>query len=76
MVANILKPSAITVVIAAIIAGALPVRARQQPPASRLVLASVTDARGRPLVDVDPDEFVVSESGERCEVVAAYGEAS
>ena len=72
MVANILKPSAITVVNAAIIAGALPVRARQQPPASRLVLASVTDARGRPLVDVDPDEFVVSESGERCEVVAAY----
>jgi hypothetical protein len=72
MVANILKPNAVAIVIAAIIAGALPARARQQPPASRLVLASVTDAQGRPVLDVDTDDFVVSEGGERCEVVAAY----
>ena len=72
MAANILKPSAVALVIVAIIAGALPGRAQQQPPASRLVLASVTDAQGRPVIDVDTDDFVVSEGGERCEVFAAY----
>jgi hypothetical protein len=74
MMANILKRSALTLVMAAlIIAGSLPVRARQQQaPASRLLLASVSDAQGRPIVDLDPDEFVVSEDGQRCEVVASY----
>jgi hypothetical protein len=72
MVTNILKRSAVALVMAAIIAGTLPVRARQQPPASRIVLASVTDAQGRPVLDVDVDDFVVSEGGERCEVVASY----
>jgi hypothetical protein len=64
--------SAVALVTAAIIAGSLPVRARQQTPASRLVLASVSDPQGRPIVDLDPDEFVVSEGGQRCEVVASY----
>ena len=64
--------SAVALVMAAIIAGSLPVRARQQAPASRLLLASVNDAQGRPIVDLDPDEFVISEDGQRCEVVASY----
>ena len=67
-----LKRSTTVLVIAAAIAAFPPVRARQQVPPSRLVLAAVNDARGRPLVDLDPDEFVVSEDGQRCEVVAAY----
>ena len=67
-----LMRSALALIMAAIVAGSLPVRARQQTPASRLVLASVSDAQGRPIVDLDPDEFVVSEGGQRCEVVASY----
>jgi hypothetical protein len=47
--------------------------AGRQTPASRLVLASVTDGQGRPLVDLDADDFVISENGQRCEVVAAFG---
>ena len=67
-----LNQSAIVLAIAVAIPGFLPVWARQQTPATRLVLASVSDAQGRPIVDLDPDEFVVSEGGQRCEVVAAY----
>ena len=72
MAANILKPSAVALVIAAVIAGALPVRAKQQPAVSRLVLASVTDAQGRPVLDLEADDFVVSEGGERGDVIASY----
>jgi hypothetical protein len=64
--------SAVALVMAAIIAGVLPLRARQQAPTSRLLLASVNDAQGRPIIDLDPDELVVSEDGQRCEVVASY----
>ena len=67
-----LMRSAIALVMAAVIAGGAP-SAGQQTPASRLVLASVTDGQGRPLVDLDPDDFVISENGQRCEVVAAFG---
>jgi hypothetical protein len=63
--------SAVALVTVAIIAGFLPLRA-QQTPASRLILAAVNDAQGRPLVDLDPDEFVISEDGQRCEIVASY----
>jgi len=67
-----LMRSAIALVMAAVIAGGAPSAGRQTP-ASRLVLASVTDGQGRPLVDLDPDDFVISENGQRCEVVAAFG---
>jgi hypothetical protein len=67
-----LMRGAIALVMAAVIAGGTP-SAGQQTPASRLVLASVTDGQGRPLVDLDPDDFVISENGQRCEVVAAFG---
>ena len=72
MVDHILKQSAVALVAAAIVAGSLSVRARQQAPATRLLLASVNDAQGRPILDLDPDEFVISEDGQRCEVVASY----
>jgi len=46
-----------------------------QPPAqptatSRLVLAQATDPRNRPLVDVGPDDFVVSEAGGSREILS------
>jgi hypothetical protein len=44
----------------------------QQVTATRLVLASVTDAQGRIFADLEADDFVVSENGESREVVAAY----
>jgi len=68
-----LMRSAIALVMAAVIAGGAPSGADRQTPASRLVLASVTDGQGRPLLDLDPDDFVSSENGQRCEVVAAFG---
>lgn len=66
-----LMRSAIALVMAAVIAGGAPSAGRQTP-ASRLVLASVTDGQGRPLVDLDADDFVISENGQRSEVVAAF----
>lgn len=67
-----LMRSAIALVMTAVIAGGAPSAGRQTA-ASRLVLASVTDGQGRPLVDLDADDFVISENGQRCEVVAAFG---
>ncbi len=46
---------------AAVVLGASTVAA--QTGASRFALAQVTDARGKPLVDIDLDDFVVEESG-------------
>jgi len=37
-----------------------------------LVLTSVTDARSQPLVDLGPDDFVISENGDQREVVSVY----
>ena len=42
----------------------------QAPATSRLVLAAATDPRNRPLVDVGPDDFVVSEAGAAREVLS------
>jgi len=42
-----------------------------QTSASRLVLAVVTDARGRAIVDVGADDFVVEEAGTRREILSA-----
>jgi hypothetical protein len=44
--------------------------ARQQQIVSRQLLASVTDAGGRSIVDVDPDDFVVHESGQPRDVLS------
>lgn len=42
-----------------------------QTGASRLVLAAVTDARGRPIVDIGADDFVVQEAGTSREILSA-----
>ena len=72
-VVNIQIRSAAALLIAAgVIAGGPTARARQQTRASRLVLATVTDAQNRVLADLGPDDFVVSENGQTREVVAAF----
>jgi hypothetical protein len=72
MVANMLMRSALALTAAAAIAGASPAGARQQTMASRHVLASVTDAQNRVLADLGPDDFLISENGQKREVIAAY----
>jgi hypothetical protein len=42
----------------------------QQIGASRTVLATVVDNRGRPIVDVDPDDFVIRETGQARDVLS------
>jgi hypothetical protein len=44
----------------------------QQLTASRTLLASVSDSRNQPLVDLGPDDFVVTEDGEPREVISVY----
>lgn len=57
--------------IAALIAGsASPARsAFQQIGASRTVLVTVADTRGRPIVDLGPDDFVISDAGQPREIL-------
>jgi hypothetical protein len=43
----------------------------QQIGASRTVLATVVDNRGRTIVDIDPDDFVIRETGQLREVLSA-----
>ena len=72
-VANMqIRSAAALLITAAVIAGGPTARARQQTTASRLVLATVTDAQNRVLADLGPDDFVVSENGEMREVVAVF----
>ena len=40
--------------------------------ASRVVLAAVTDAQDRPLVDLGPDDLAVAENGSEREIVSVY----
>ena len=63
---------AIASIVAAVLAAGAPVRAGQQQAASRLVLTSVADGSNRPLVDLEPDDFVVNESGEQREIISVY----
>jgi hypothetical protein len=42
---------------------------RLQPASSRVVLALVTDQAGRPVLDLGPDDFVVTEDGEAREIL-------
>jgi hypothetical protein len=42
---------------------------RPQPASSRVVLALVTDQAGRPVLDLGPDDFVVTEDGEAREIL-------
>jgi hypothetical protein len=58
--------------ITALLAAGMAGRAGQDQAASRLVLASVTDGQNRPLVDLGPDDFVISENGQVREVVTVY----
>ena len=44
--------------------------AQQQTGASRVALASVTDPRNRPLVDVSADDFVIQEAGAAREILS------
>src|SRR5207248_7282993 len=38
--------------------------------ASRTVLATVVDNRGRPIVDIDPDDFIIRETGQNRDVLS------
>jgi hypothetical protein len=49
---------------------ASPRSALQQIGASRTVLATVVDNRGRTIVDIDPDDFVIRETGQSREVLS------
>ena len=40
--------------------------------ASRVVLAAVTDAQDRPLIDLGPDDFAIAENGSDREIVSVY----
>src|SRR4029453_11968929 len=42
----------------------------QEIGASRTVLATVVDNRGRTIVDIDPDDFVIRETGQSREVLS------
>ena len=42
----------------------------QQIGASRIALATVVDSRGRPIVDIEPDDFVVREAGRARDVLS------
>jgi hypothetical protein len=44
----------------------------QQPAASRVVLASVSDGRNHPLTDLGPDDFLINENGASREVISVY----
>ena len=44
--------------------------AESQTGASRVALASVTDQRNRPLVDVGADDFVIQEAGAAREILS------
>ena len=58
----------------ALVAGALPYRdiTASQTESTRAVLAVVTDPRNRAMIDLDPDEFVISESGTRRDVLSVH----
>src|SRR5262249_61391216 len=49
---------------------AAPLALLQQIGASRTALATVVDNRGRSIVDIDPDDFVVRETGQSRDVLS------
>lgn len=53
-------------------AGAASSHGDEQPAASRVLLASVTNEQNHALVDLGPDDFIISESGQTREVFAVY----
>jgi len=55
---------------AAMTAATAPQTAQPQTGASRVALASVTDPRNRPLVDVSADDFVIQEAGAPREILS------
>lgn len=60
---------ALVLSVAAAVASAFPASPLQTG-ASRVTLASVTDPRNRPLVDVGPDDFVIQEDGTPREILS------
>lgn len=56
---------------AAVLAGWTPGRAPQQIAASRTALVTVSDARNRLIVDLGPDDFVITEGGQPREILDA-----
>src|SRR4051812_41359102 len=51
---------------------AQPAQPLQQAAAGRIVLAAVVDGRNRPLIAVEPDDFVVTENGQSREVLDVH----
>jgi hypothetical protein len=58
------------VALAAAVLGTSVTSAAQQIGASRTALATVVDSRGRAIVDIEPDDFVVRETGRAREVLS------
>jgi hypothetical protein len=58
------------VVLAAAVLGAIVTLAAQSIGASRTALATVVDSRGRAIVDIEPDDFVVRETGRARDVLS------
>jgi hypothetical protein len=67
-------PAVFSTVLAAAALALLAADAGAQPKTEtgRVVLANVTDSAGQPLVDVGPDDFVISENGVERDIVNVY----
>jgi hypothetical protein len=63
--------ASLTIIALAIAALASPL-AQQAPDAARVLLVTVADALNRPIVDLDVDDFVVSQGDERREIFAVW----
>jgi hypothetical protein len=57
-----------------VVVGAVALAAAQLRPliGSRIVLATVTDTGSRPLTELEPDDFVVDEAGQRREILSVH----
>jgi hypothetical protein len=62
----------VAVLAAAVGIGRMEAGAQGQATASRIVLAAVTDGRNHPLIDLEPDDFVINENGDAREVLSVY----
>jgi hypothetical protein len=68
--ASIMSTSVVALVLALVVGASTLAFAEPQTGASRVALASVTDPRDRPLVDVGADDFVIQEAGIAREVLS------
>jgi hypothetical protein len=67
---RIVNPQGVAAAVLAIAASSVPLA--QQTGALRVALATVSDSRNRPIVDVDADDFVVQESGKPREILSVH----